>query len=255
MNKIFLMALAFFLSACNGDNEILDAAHVEISAEAEGSEEVGEASKIFRRAEGQRIELEAGLVNIVPLALEPCATASARHWMYAALFASVAAMLPAAQAHGSHAITAPPGVFDAVGQADGAEQSLGSLSVADGSYCALRIAILPVVAGGDLVGKSAAIGPCYYPDSAGLPAGAATASAHECWLSTLTAGEQDVRLYFASPLVVNGADAEYHSHLRVNYRHWFDGLDMEALRQGETVALAALLRNVAANVTVTAVAH
>lgn len=249
MKKLIVPFLLTLLAAC-GDNQIRDAAEVGITAAAQGAQSSTETSKSFTRAEGELIELETGLVNIFPLALERCPGASARSLMFAALDA----VLPTAHAHGG-GLEAPPGVFDAVGKADGVEQDLGSLGAAEGAYCGLKIALLPVVGEGELSGKSAAVGPCFYADSAGLPAVLAAATPHECWASTVAGASVEHSLGFASPLVVQGANSDYHVHLSVAYNQWFDGLDMDALHAGDAAQLAQLTQNMLKSLSVVTEAH
>lgn len=252
MNRYVLIALAATLSACGSENQIRDAAQVEITAVAQGASSTGEGTKNFNRAEGELIQLEAGLANLYPLALQRCPTARsmARQWMLAALDG----LMPAAQAHGGHALEAPPGVFDAVGKADGEAQALGSLGAGDGSYCGLRLALLPV-SGGEIGGKSVAVGPCYYSQSAGLPAAAAALTSHECWSSQVAGGSQERVVSFAQPLAIAGTAREYHVHLTVNYNRWFDGVDMAALKAGDAQALAQLGDNLLASLEAEAEAH
>jgi hypothetical protein len=238
------LALGLTLAAC-GENEIRDPARAEIKALATGAESSSESTKNFRRAQGELIELETGLVNIYPLGLEPCATASARSRVIGAL----GALLPAAQAHGSHFIEAPPGVFDAVRVADGVEQDLGSLSPAGGSYCGLRVALVPVVGEGELSGKTFAVGPCYYGQSAGLPTQLAALTPHECWASLAAEASLERVVDLGQPLDLGGGKGGQKIVLTVDYSTWFDGLDMEALQAGEAAAVAALTANVLASVT------
>jgi hypothetical protein len=238
------LALGLTLAAC-GENEIRDPARAEIKALATGAESSSASTKNFRRAQGELIELETGLVNIYPLGLEPCATASARRRVIGAL----GALLPTAQAHGSHVIAAPPGVFDAVRVADGVEQDLGSLSPAAGSYCGLRVAVLPVVGEGELSGRTLAIGPCFYAESAGLPAALAGLTPHECWTSFAAEASLERVLDLGQPLDLGGGKGGQKVVLTVDYSTWFDGLDMEALQAGEADAVAALTANVLASIT------
>ncbi len=189
----------------------------------------------FRRADGMKIDLQLGLLNLVPVALQPCeTTVSQRLGEWLAPFSP----LGTAIAHAGHAGEAPEGAFDVLG-IDGT--GLGSLPVMPGAYCGVVLELRPVAVatakhGGELDtsldGFAASVSPCYYDTTVGLSdADAEAVTEHSCLNPPAKLGTQ-VRSFtvpFAEPVLLDAQHRTLDLRLMVRYEEWFDGVDLPTL--------------------------
>lgn len=249
MNKhvVMMVMTAFLLAGCGSEAEVSAGLEVELKATNTrlrpvpvGLPSAEEAStKIFRTNEDQRIELQAGYLNLLPLELlRDCGSLAARRWP---------SLIGSAQAHGAAGDASGAGLIDVV-EPDGSEFDLGALAPAPGTYCGIRVALAPLVvdsASGDFPpqpGSLLSAYPCYYPDSAGVPEPLAAGTPHSCIQVVVPARPAETLLRFAEPVQVRPGDAPVHLTLGVRYDTWFDGLDMAAL-PGSAEEQAKLLEN------------
>lgn len=179
--------------------------------------------RIFRRADGMRIDMSTGLVNLVPEALIACDTQATL-----SLHPLLQALNPvsSAQAHGGH-VDGPAGSTDVV--PNGISVDLGSLAVRPGSYCQLELAIEPGSAA-PLSGIGAYTELCYYPDSIGLSdADAAEDGAHSCIEVAAITEHQHIVLELPVPITLDATTRNHAITVVSRFEEWFDGVDMRQL--------------------------
>jgi len=197
-------------------------------AGARAKHEADPTTQSFNRADGRRIDLQKGFVNLVPFELEPCGVAlqlNPLDWL-----------LPAAQAHAGeeHEGSGADGAIVDVSLADGTRWELGEVSPPAGRYCGLRVALVPVVAATaapdavDMSGSGLYLASCYYYDSP------ADASSHYCFKLRLAGGSDDAVLVFAEPLVFDRGRKQARITVRLQYDRWFDGLALDGYPVGGT---------------------
>lgn len=249
------LALSLGLSGCGASGSSEDGITVGVSAVAQGTathshdeaaaeaDEHGELLKSFRRADGMKIEMQTGLLNLVPVGLEACAIASA------GLEQLLQGLNPlaSAQAHSGHT-EGPAGAVDVILE-DETVFDLGSLAPTSGTYCGLKLRLTPGSADA-LAGVSTRVGPCYYPDSVGLSDEDAEAvTAHSC-LDVATGSEDlSFTLPFTAPVELGTDRRELALTLTNRYEEWFDGIDMSLL-ETDAGQQQKLLDNVVAAITV-----
>ena len=250
-HAVLALSLSLGLSACSsGERE--EGITVELSAvplstahhhdDATEVKHSGEEYATFRRSDGMRIDLEEGLLNLVPLELVECQTITAQlqRWM--------AALSPisAAYAHGDGGGEAPEAVASVV---EGEATDLGTLTAAPGQYCGVVLALQPG-SSGDLEAAIAHAGPCYYPGTQSLSdEQAEAAGAHECIEVTVPAPTRQIRLNFTSPVTLDSDHRHLALTIAMRYEEWFDGLDMSILANDSTQQ-SAFIDNVAASMQV-----
>ncbi|HEY1076739.1 MAG TPA: MbnP family copper-binding protein [Fontimonas sp.] len=255
-----LLALAALgLAACSDDGSRQQGIEVSLTATPVGTAHAhdDEAAKhseesyvTFRRADGTRIDLQLGLLNLVPVELVACeATVSARLLDLGARLNPIAT----AQAHAGHEGEAPEGFVSVVG---GDASDLGSLVAMPGEYCALVVELQPggVEAGkhGDsldtsMSGAAVNVAPCYYPGTVGLSdADALAATAHSCIQAKYSGEARRVTLNFAKPLTLDGSHRQASLDLVVRYEDWFEGVDFTKLAS-DAAQQAKVADNVAAS--------
>lgn len=205
--------------------------------------------KRFRRSDGMVIELQLGLANLVPVALEACGfeTAVSKHWL------QQLSPLGQAIAHAGHSGQAPAGALDALA-ADASTIDLGSLVAGAGTYCGVTVELQPgtaetptkhgdaLVAGLD--GVALNMSPCYYPSTVGLSdADALAATEHECVQTTAVSAPVSVTLPFAQPVTLDADRRRVDVTVVARYEEWFEGIDLTVL-ETSTEAQQQLVDNV-----------
>lgn len=262
MNRLSLpllaAAAALTLAACGGgggSGSSESGIEISLKATTQGTphhdhgEGDGHASTVFRRADGMKIELELGLLNLVPIELQACDS------LAAATLLRALNPLGTAVAHAGHSGEPPEG-FVSVLAADGGETSLGTLSAMPGRYCGLVVELQP---GGGVSAKHGGeldtdmtdtvlnVAPCYYDGTQGLSdAQALAASAHSCMQVKVQTAARRVSLPFATPVTLDGGNKTLALSVVTRYEEWFDGVDFATLA-GNTVEQDRLLDNIAAS--------
>jgi len=185
--------------------------------------EADATTQVFSRADGRQIELQKGLMNLVPFELEPCGVAlqlNPLDWL-----------LPTAHAHAGEEHDGEGGeaagaIID-VSAADGTRWELGEFSPPAGKYCGLRAALVPVVAGTALPDGVAAMSGGLYTSSCYYYESPADTTKHYCFKLDVPGGSDDVVLVFDRPLLLSSEHKEATVTVTVQYDRWFDGLDLE----------------------------
>lgn len=206
-----------------------------------------EEGQTFYTAEGKRIDLENGLVNVSVVGLIGCPFA-----LRDALESLGRFLVSSAVAHGN-AIEAPEGVLD-VSHPDGTILDLGRLPALPGAYCGLALGLnaLPSdVPGGD-EGALAYLAPCYYPDSGTVPdiPGAPTQPDevnHDCYQFSVSGTALEIRLGLPEAMTLDRARRHAALAVTVEYDTWFDGVDVPALAEGDAQAAQAFFGRIAAS--------
>lgn len=191
----------------------------------------GDSSHVsFRRGDGVKIDLQLGLVNLVPVELQGCDRLAG--WLRRGL--APLNPLPGAWAHSGHAGEAPEGAISIVGTH---QTRLGTLVAAPGRYCAIVVDLLPGAAtskhGGELDtsldGVAVNVAPCYYPTTAGLSdEDAAAVSAHTCTQAKAQRVTRRITLPFAA-VVLDAANPDLDVTIATHYEEWFEQIDFAAL--------------------------
>jgi uncharacterized repeat protein (TIGR04052 family) len=261
-------ALALGLAACASGSEEegieaslkaqpLSAAHThDDAAKAANSPKHGDEEETiasFRRSDGMRIDLQLGLVNLVPVGFQACVSRTAA--LGQSLLQAVNPV-GVAQAHGGDEGEAPEGAVSVVGEDS---TSLGTLKATPGTYCGLIVELQPggtntAKHGGALdtsmVGASVNVAPCYYETTVGVSdAEAEAATAHHCIQAKFTGEARRVTLPFPQPVTLDGSHRELALTVVVRYQEWFEGVDFTTLA-GSAAQQAKLADNVAASLQV-----
>lgn len=258
MNKLIIVSIAACLAGCDASvsSGLLTGIKAMPLAETEtaalGTATAPEAevqTKGFRNSEGDYIELQRGLLNLVPVSLERCGIA----WWRMNPLAS-------ATAHGGHDGSAVAGVVD-VNRADGTEFDLGALAPAPGEYCGLRVALLPVAnepadVAIRLQGASVYLAPCTYrnlgiPGLPGVPVDPASVAEEGCLDAIRLSARREFVVSISPPLSVSAGDRLSDLMMAVAYDRWFDGVDVPAL-PSDALQQTRLLDNIAASITASA---
>jgi hypothetical protein len=239
------------LSACSGSRE--DGIEAIVTAVSQSSTDHHGDGKAhgdlasFRRSDGLRIDLQLGLLNLVPVELEPCGLEVAR---LVSRLGEYLNPIGAADAHseGGEVVDGPINVVEL----DEAGFDLGSLTPAPGDYCGVVVELQPGAAakhGGELdTGMGGAwvnVAPCYYPGTVGVSdEEAETATAHSCIQAKFIGAARRVTLPFAHPASLDAANRLLAVAIVVRYEEWFEDIDM-ALLATDAVQQAKLADNVA----------
>lgn len=236
MNKIIVISLSALLAACDASvsSGLLAGIKAVPLAETETAALGGATApdaevqtKGFRNTEGDYIELQRGLLNLVPVSLERCESA----WQRLSPLAS-------AHAHGGHDGSAAAGVVD-VNRPDGTEFDLGALAPSPGTYCGLRVALQPVVrepadVAIRLQGTSVYVAPCTYrnlglPGVPGLPVDPASVAEEGCLEAILLPARREFVVPISPALTMDASDRIGGLTVAIAYDRWFDGVDVSAL--------------------------
>lgn len=225
---------AALLSAC-GSGSSTEGIEATIKATAVGTPEhhhdetPSAGARHFRRQDGLRIELETGLIKLVPIQLQACASTAALQWL------QQFNPLGAAWAHGGGTGTTPEGAFSVL-DAPGSVVDLGTLGAAPGRYCGLVVELQP---GADAGSALAAVAPCYYPDTIGLTdSEAAVVETHECIEARPLGTAQRLTVPFTEAISLDAAQRTLEATLSVRYENWFDNIDMSQLADAAPGSLA-----------------
>lgn len=251
-----LCALPFGLAACGSDSgRIEEGLTARFKAQPLGTPGAAIAKHgspgaellRFRRNDGMLIELELGAIALVPVALEPCATAAA--WL------DRLSPLGSAHAHAGHGgVEAPEGVLN-LADPEAAGFSLGQLAVTPGEYCGVRFRIEPALAakhaghGGQ--GPSAAggvqISACYYEQTRTMTDAEVAAvgedDPHDCFEVKAESVAREFVKPLAQPLVLDAARREAEITVTVRHETWFDELTLSPGLGNNATAVQALLAN------------
>ncbi|MES0874862.1 hypothetical protein ABSH63_12730 [Sinimarinibacterium sp. HSW-8] len=201
----------------------------------------------FRRGDGMKIDLQLGLVNLVPVELQPCDSLTMRlhrglEWL---------SPLSSAHAHADHDSAASAGPIDVVA---GHAQTLGTLAARPGRYCALVAELRPGTraakhgGGLDTTLDGAAIGvaPCYYPTTVGMSdEEAAAVTAHSCIQAKAQDTTRRLTLPFPAGVVLDAANTDLTVTVAIHYEAWFEDIDFATLEH-DAAQQARLADNVVA---------
>ena len=202
----------------------------------------------FRRGDGMKIDLQLGLVNLVPVELQRCDSLAAR------LRRGLAPLSPlaSAYAHAGHDGEAPEAAISVV---EGQETSLGTLIAGAGRYCGLVVELRPGTAaakhGGGLDttldGVAVNVAPCYYPTTVGMSdEEAAAVTAHSCIQAKAQRATRRLTLPFADAVVLDAANMDLNVTVATHYEEWFEDIDFAALKD-DAAQQARLADNVVAS--------
>lgn len=205
-------------------------------------------TKGFRTAEGQYMELQRGLLNLLPVALERCANA-------AAIFERLSP-LAFAHAHGGHDGAPPAGVVD-VNRPDGSEIDLGALAPAPGSYCGLRLQLQPVrsaaaAEGIDMRGASVYLAPCSYDTPPQIPAlpvvpvDPGFLIEGGCLQAVKLPATREFSIPVSPAMSLSDDRRSGSMMIAIAYDRWFDGVDLATL-ETDPAQQARVLDNIAAS--------
>lgn len=247
--RIFLAALLLSpLAACDSTGSRTDGIEVAVKAIPVGAaHEHGHSDEkttakhssasyvTFRRSDGMKIDLQLGLVNVLPVELQRCDSLTAR------LRRGLAPLIPlsSAYAHAGHDGVAPEGAIDVV---EGREVSLGTLIAGPGRYCGIVVDLRPGAAakhGGELDtsldGVAVNVAPCYYPTTVGLPdALADLVIHHRCIQAKAQRTARRATLPFAGPVLLDADSRDLNVTVATHYEEWFENIDFDALPSDES---------------------
>jgi hypothetical protein len=253
LHRIPLVALAVaVLAACDSTGSRTDGIEVAIKAtpigaahnhkddaqhgKTTGTTHSNDSYVTFRRGDGMKIDLQLGLVNLVPVELQHCDSLVA--WLRRSL--GPFNPLSSAYAHAGHVGEAPEGAISIVGSH---ETGLGTLTAGPGRYCGIVLELRPGAAaakhGGGLDttldGVAVNVAPCYYPTTAGLSdADAAAVTAHSCIQAKAQRSTRRISLPFPAPAVLDAANTDLSVTVAVHYEEWFEDVDFDLLASDAT---------------------
>ncbi len=256
MNKTFLAVTAvcagLMLGACS-DGSSDEGIRIEVQAVARSSAVAAKnetESVTFRRADGMKVELLLGRINLVPVELQLCETSVAP--MLKRLMAPLNP-IAAAYAHGDDHGEEAEGPVDAL---TGLVTDLGTLSAEPGRYCGIVVELQPGVAkvakhGAELdetmTGVGVNVAPCYYPSTVGMSdEEAAAVHDHHCIQVRTLDRPLRVTLPLAEPVTFDSANRELQVTIATWYETWFEGVDFDLLKT-DTEQQTLLAENVAAS--------
>ncbi len=184
----------------------------------------------FRNADGVRIDLQRGQVNLVPVEIKACTTVATLMKQAGAF------VLGSAWAHaGEHIDSEPTNYLDALSE-DAAY--IGALPLETGRYCGVVVAFDPIApiskhgaADGDLSGHFASLSPCYFFHTAELSdeeyAAGDYDTTHSC--VDFQAGHESGTLELDFPEPVSITAEQHHLLIELGAYHetWFDGVAMD----------------------------
>ncbi|WP_428309781.1 MbnP family copper-binding protein [Hydrocarboniphaga sp.] len=186
----------------------------------------------FRRSDGVKIDLQLGLLNLVPIELQSCGTTVG---LLMQRFARELSPIASAYAHGGDGGDAPEGAISVV---EGETTDLGALTARPGRYCGIVVELQPGQAtpasdsGLDtsLEGAAINVAPCYYATAAGLSDEAAAAvTTHSCIQAKYSGDKRRVTLPFTTPVTLDAASRELAISIAVRYEEWFENVDFTKL--------------------------
>ena len=235
-----LLLGAGLVAACSDTGSRSDGISVTLKAQPVGTPHAHDDSHAkhsnpdyvtFRRSDGVKVDLQLGLLNLVPVELQRCEATVAQR-----LQPLLDALNPvgAAQAHAGHGGEAPEGAVNVVATEP---TGLGTLVASAGTYCGVVVELQPGAAAkhGDgldtgLEGVSVNVSPCYYPTTAGLSdAEAAAVTEHACIQAKAGAAARRVTLPFAEPVPLGAEDMALEITIATRYEEWFENVDFDAL--------------------------
>lgn len=256
---VLAASAAFLLSACSGNGSSEPGIEVSLKAQVQGTphhDHGGGApatTAVFRRDDGMKIELELGLLNLVPIELQKCGTSVSAARLLDALNPIGSALAHAGEDHGGE----PPEGAVSVIPSDGGEFDLGTLAAAPGRYCGVVVELQPGAAGAvpkhgdeldvDMTNTLVNVAPCYYNGTQDLSdAQALAASAHSCVQVKVQTAARRLTLPFAAPVTLDGGNKSLALSVVTRYEEWFNGVDFATLA-GNSLEQAKLLDNIAAS--------
>lgn len=244
MKKAAVLSVTSLLMACAEGQIDADGTLVEVMSQAAPSDTTtprAAGTKSFRRASGERVDLEAGWVGVQVVGLGRCASVARLGGDL--LNGVLGSLVGSAHAHGAHHGEAPGGTVDVVQVADGELRDFSLVAPAPGSYCSAELRLIRVASDEPPL-ASARVAPCYYPDSAGVPDPLSSATPHECWVQSVPHESASFSRELDQPVTVTAENPLAKLALSVDYSIWFDGLDMVHLQAGDPVALELLQQQI-----------
>ncbi len=240
------------LSACSPSGSSEEGIHAQVVAVAQGTtpphahehaftdgaatpKHTAPSFKTFRRGDGMKIDLQLGLLNLMPVELQSCGVS------VSGLLDTLGGLLVGkAHAHAGHGGEAPAGAINVVAE-DGTEFDLGSLLAGPGRYCGLVVALQPGMAAvtpkhgdgldTDMSGTSVNVAPCYYTTTVGMTdEEAAAETEHLCIQARFQGPARTVSLPFA-PVTLDHANRHLRVTVTTHYESWFDDIDMTLLAE------------------------
>lgn len=257
----FLLAL---LAACDSTGSRTDGIEVAIKAmpvgaahdheddahagKSTGAKHSNDSYVTFRRGDGVKIDLQLGLVNLIPVKLQRCDTLAGR------LRRSLAPLHPlsSAYAHAGHDGEAPEGAISIVGSH---ETNLGTLIATPGRYCGVTVELRPgepaAKHGGGLDttldGVAINVAPCYYPTTVGLSdEDAAAVTEHACIQARAQRTTRTITLPLPAAVLLDAANLDLTVTVATHYEAWFENVDFATLADDQTQQ-AVLADNVVAS--------
>ncbi len=235
------LASAALLGACGGGGSSSPGIAVEVMARAVATPQHDHGqtqtagTRSFRRDDGMRIDLQTGLIKLVPVELQRCDTHTA--WLQRL------SPLSGAVAHGGGVLEGGQGTQSVLDAPDTTVE-LGHLNAQPGRYCAL---VVELQAGADEASALVDVAPCYYPDTVALTDDAAAAAErHSCIEVQPDGTGQRLSLPLSAPVQLDANQTDAEITVGIRYERWFDGIDMASLAQSDGEQ-ARLVDNVAAS--------
>lgn len=249
--------LGLALAACDSSSgSIHEGAEARFAVTAVGAAHAGdEHSKhsssyiTFRTLDGVRIDLQLGLVNLVPVEVKACTSVASM------LKGLGQRLVSSAWAHaGSHDEAEPTDVLDAL---SGHEKYIGALPLEVGDYCGVVLALEPVLAsaskhadsGLELSGHAVNVYPCYFHNTAQLSdeeyAAGGYDTAHSCVQFQAGHASSTLELDFAEPVSISAERHHLNIELAAHFETWFDGVVMDDVPtvEAEQAKMLANIRN------------
>ncbi len=265
MNKQLFVAtavsVALMMGACSKDGSREEGIEVGVKALALSSSAATDAAKndaesvTFRRADGMKVDLLLGMINLVPVELQLCETSVAL--MLKRLMAPLNP-IGAAYAHGGSHGEGPEGAVSVLASEP---TDLGTLTAVPGRYCGIVVELQPGAAGvakhgapldETMTGVGVNVAPCYYPSTVGMSDDeAAAVHDHHCIQVRTLAEPLRVTVPLAEPVTLDAVNTELQIIVATWYETWFEGIDFDLLKT-DAGQQALLADNVAASLQVLA---
>ena len=190
----------------------------------------------FRSAEGVRIDLQVGQVNLVPVEIKRCTSLTT-------MLESIGqGLIGAAWAHsGAHEDDEPTALLDALSDE---ANFIGSLALEVGDYCGIVLAVEPVAAQSaasndstELAGHGVNVYPCYFHNTAHLSdeeyAAGGYDTSHSCVQFQAGSDVTTMELDFNQVVSISAERHHLEIGLAAHIDTWFDGVAMDDVASDE----------------------